>query len=285
MIETYAFFAMFAVLILTVSVMHMVVLTRFVRTKSAAVPDEYYAQLSPTADRHQSTAQFVSRYRLAQSAIALLGVLLLGWLISYMQRPDWDKRWVVIPVMVYFIMQWLPMVFIAIAGFKHLKVFKSFLLQSRRKATLKRRGLFDFVSPTVVWLAGLVYLLFVAFMLYAQIEPAAKLLFIGAVTFNYLLTMLTLYKLLYGKKSDPFETHAGRLHTIGLRARSSIHTCIAVVFFSTFTVAVMQSDLQRWLPFALAAFLTAVTLLTFRVFTAPPRGPDEDELHSNEVAS
>src|SRR5438105_8683493 len=104
--------------------------------------------------------QFIARYRLAHAAVALLGVLLLVWLIAYMQRPAWDKRWVVFPVMGYFVLQWLPMIVTAMAGLRHMKVLKAFLTQTKRKATLKRRGLFDFVPRGVVWLAALAYLLF-----------------------------------------------------------------------------------------------------------------------------
>jgi hypothetical protein len=285
MIEIYAFFAMLALLILTVSVMHMAVLVRFLRLKTAEVPDEYFAQLYPGVDRQQSTEQFVTRYRAAHAVIALSGALLLSWLINYMRQPDWDKRWVIFPLVVYFVLQWLPMAVAALAGFKHLKMFKSFLVQAKRKAVLKRRGLFDFVSPIIVAVAALAYLLCIGFVVYMLTEPLARLLFIGAVTFNYVLTALTIYKLLYGKKSDPFETHTGRLYNIALRAKSSIYSCIAVALFMSFIVAVIRSDLQRWIPFALAAFLTIVTLITFSVFTAPPGRLEADDLNSSGAAS
>ena len=116
MIEIYAFFAMLALLILTVSVMHMAVLVRFLRLKTAEVPDEYFAQVYPGVDRHQSTEQFVTRYRAAHAIIALSGALLLAWLFNYMQQPDWDKRWVVFPLVVYFVLQWLPMAITALRG-------------------------------------------------------------------------------------------------------------------------------------------------------------------------
>lgn len=285
MIETYAFLAMFAVLILTVSVMHMVLLTRFVREKTAEIPDEYYAQLSPTADRRQSTAAFITRYRAAHAGIALLGLLLLGWLFDYMQQPGWDKRWVLFPVVGYFMAQWVPMLVVALTGLKHMKVIRSFQAQMKRKAVLKRRGLFDFVSPLVVITSAACYLMFVALVVYLHMAPAAMLMFIGAVTFNYLLTAITLYKLLYGRKSNPFETHAGRLNTISLRAKSTIHSATAVALFMAFTAAVMRSDLQSWMPFALAAFLTIITFFTFSMFGPTRPRLQDDGLDSSEVAS
>jgi hypothetical protein len=285
MIETNSFLVMFGVLVLTVALMHMVLLTRFVRAKTAEVPEEYFAQLSPGVSRERSTKIFISRYRAAHVGVAVAGTLLLAWFLDYMQRPDWDKRWVVFPVVGYFVLQWLPMAVAAVTGLKHLAIFKSFLAQAKRKAVLKRRGLFDFVSPATVVVSALVYLLFVAYTARTVDELAPRLVFIGTVSMNYVLTILGIRKMLYGKKSDPFETHAERLYMIGVRAKSSIHGATAVALFMGFTVAVMRSDFQRWMPFALAAFLTLMTFITFSVFTARPRHLRTDALDSNEVAS
>jgi len=285
MIETNAFVAMLVVLILTIAVMHMLGLMRFVRVKTASMPDEYFAQIYPSLDRNASTEQFVSRYRRAHAAIALLGASLLAWLVSYMREPGWDKRWVVFPVMIYFLLQWLPMIFTAMTSIRHVQALRNFLVHTKRKAALKRRGLFDFVSPIAVWLAALAYLLFVPFALYVSDDTAAQALFIGALTFDYALTAFTVYRELYGKKSDPFENHAGRLYTIGLRVRSSLYSCIAVALFMWFTMAVMALGFDRWMPFGLAAFLTVVTFVTFSVFIARPPGLETDGLNTTEVAS
>jgi hypothetical protein len=265
--------------------MHMAVLMRFVRVKTASMPEEYFTQLFPSVDRHQSTEQFVVRYRLAHAALAVVAALLLGWLVVYMQRPDWDRRWVVFPVVAYFVSQWLPMFFTAIMGIKHMKALKVFLQHAKRKAVLKRRGLFDFVSPVAVFSAALVYILFVAFVISSQAEVVAALVFIGAVTLEYALSALSIYKMLYGRRSDPFETNEGRLHTIGMRVRSSVYISIAIALFMAFAVAVTLLGLDRWMPFALALLLTLITFITFRVFMGGPRALGMDELGSSEVAS
>lgn len=285
MLETNAFFAMFAVLILTVSVMHMFVLMRFVRMKTAAMPDEYFAQLYPGHDREESTRQFVTRYRVSHAALASLGVLLLGWLASYMQGTGWDKRWVLFLILGYFVLQWVPMVVTALAGFRHMQLFRSFLAQQKRRAALKRRGLFDFVSPFAVVFALLAGLSCGGFALYASNRLDVRLWFIGALAFHYVLSAFTVYRALYGKKSDPFETHAGRLQTIGLRIRTTVYSCIAVALFMPFPLGAMTLGLDGWLPFALATFLTAMTLITFGVFIGRPGGLESHGPETSEVVS
>jgi hypothetical protein len=285
MIETNAFFAMFAVLILTIALMHMLVLMRFVREKTAAMPEEYFAQIYPGHDRQQSTEKFVSRYRLAHGAVALVGMLLLGWLTNYMTDSGWDKRWVLFPVLGYFVLQWLPMVFTAIAGIKHMKALKSFFAQQKRKAALKRRGLSDFVSPFSVGLALLAGVFCCGFAIFASSRLDVRLWFIGALVFDYGLSAITVYRALYGRKSDPFETHVGRLRTIGLRVRSTVYSCIAVALFMPCALAAVTFGLDQWMPFALATFLTAMTLITFGVFIARPGDLETNDRNTSEVAS
>ena len=89
MIEAYAFLAAFTVQILVVSVLHPAWFIRYVRVKATSFPAERFAQLFPGVDRSQSVERFVTLYRAANTVIAVLGVLLLGWLFSYMRRADW----------------------------------------------------------------------------------------------------------------------------------------------------------------------------------------------------
>jgi hypothetical protein len=76
--------------------------------------------------------------------------------------------------------------------------------EAKRTALLQRRGLFDFISPRVVFLAVLSYLLFVAFVIYLQQDPVAGFIGrinLGAVTLVYALNAFVLYRVLYGKNA------------------------------------------------------------------------------------
>src|SRR5262249_33525178 len=107
--------------------------------------------------------RFLARFRAANRVVVVLGLLLLGWLIRYMQRPNWDVGAVGV-VMPYFVLQYFPIVLIAWFYKRFNKVHKRLLPEPRRKAVLQRRGLFDFVSPFSVLLVILAYFQFVAFM-------------------------------------------------------------------------------------------------------------------------
>ena len=274
MIEVYAFLAMFAIQILAMSVLHPIWFTRYVRVQATRYPAERFAQFYPGVDLDLARERFLTRYRALNTGIAVLGLLLLGWLFNYMLSPAWGERPVVILLCVYVVMQLLPICFVAWSGarFKS-KVLKHSLPEGKRKATLQRRGLFDFVSPFTVFLAVAGYFLFAAFVIYVQQKPFKGFALVGALTLVYAAEAFVVYKMLYGKKINPIETNADSVRAIGLAVKSCIYGCIlCVLFFATiFTIDLLE--LRSWIPFATSACLVVSMLLCFMGFIASPPSP------------
>jgi hypothetical protein len=282
MIEAYAFFAAFTVQLLTMSVLIPALFIRYIRVEAARLPAQRLAQMYPGVDLASAHKRFLTQYRALTASIAVLGLLLLGWLFSYMQRPDWDDGPVEALVCAYFMVQtMLPLALVVWVGIRFNLKHKRSLPEAKRTATLQRRGLFDFVSPFVVFVAALSYLLFAAFVLYLRQHPFpgfAGLITLGAVTLVYALNAFVVYRMLYGKKTNPFETHEGRLRTIGLVVKSSVYSCIVVIVFLSLNFSLVMLDLQRWEPFALSIFFIITALLSSMGFAVPPRQPISDDL-------
>src|SRR5215471_11362490 len=110
MIEVYLFLAAFAAQILGMSVLFPVRVTRNIRKGLQNVPAERLAELYPGVEVGQAHERFLARYRAANTVVVVLGLLLLGWLISYMQRPDWDVGTVGGMVTKYFLLQYVPII-------------------------------------------------------------------------------------------------------------------------------------------------------------------------------
>jgi hypothetical protein len=284
MIEAYAFLAMFTVQILAMSVLYPARFIRYLRLRVTSIPAERLAQLYPGVDVSLARERFLTRYRALNAGIAVLGLLLLGWLFSYMRRLDWGDGPVEVLVSVYFMVQaLLPLGLVVWHRVRFNKVHKRSLLEGKRKAILQRRGLFDFVSPFIVFLAAVSYLLFVAFVIYIEqhsFQGFSGLFDIGVITLVYALQASVVYAVLYGKKPNPFETHAGRMRTIGLVVKSCVYSCIACVVFISLYFTPALLDLQRWKPFALSVFLVITALLSLMGMAAPPRRPEADGLGS-----
>jgi len=105
MIEAYAFLAMFTVQIMAMSVVYPAWFIRYVQVQAKHVPAERLEQLYPGVDLGHAQERFLTHYRALNMGIAVLGLLLLGWLFSYMQGPDWDDGPVETLVTVYFVLQ------------------------------------------------------------------------------------------------------------------------------------------------------------------------------------
>src|SRR5688500_7389934 len=140
MFETYAFFAAFTAQILAMSVLYPAKLIRSVRAQMTSYSAERFPQLYP----HGSSGfdRTLTLYRALNTGVAALGFLLLGWLFSYMRRPDWDDGPVEALVAGYFVAQALPLCLAASAAVEFNKALKRALPEEKRKATLQRRGLF-----------------------------------------------------------------------------------------------------------------------------------------------
>jgi hypothetical protein len=286
MIEAYAFLAAFTVQILVMSVLYPAWFIRYLRLQVTKVSAERLAQMYPGVDLRHAQESFVTRYRALIAGIAVLGLVLLGWLFSYMRRPDWDDGPVETLVSVYFMVQMLlPLGLVVWFGIRFNRKHKRPLPEAKRTAILQRRGLFDFVSPVVVFLAVLSYFLFAAFVFYIRQHPFegfAGLINLGALTLVYALNACVVYMMLYGKK-NPYETHAGRVYTIGRIVKSSIYSCIVIVVFMSLNLSLALLDLQRWEPFALSIFFVITALLASMGFVAPLRHPEGGGLGSSPV--
>jgi hypothetical protein len=282
MTAVYAFLAAFTLQILVVSVLLPAWFVRYIRVQTTRLPAERLAQLYPGVDLPSFQERFLTQYRALVAGLAVLGLLLLGWLFSYMRRPDWDDGPVQVLVTVHFLVAYmLPFAFLVWAGLRFNKKHKRSVTEGKRTAILQRRGLFDFVSRSAVVLAVLSYFLFTAFVIYIQQYPFpgfAGLITLGGITLVYAVNAATVYWMLYGRKSNPFETHAGRLHTIGLAVKSSVYSCIVIVVYLSFNFALRLLDLQRWEPFALSSFFVICALVASMGYAAPLRKPEVDGL-------
>jgi len=290
MIEAYAFLAAFAAQILAGSVLYPARLIKYVRGWARDFGSERFAQLFPGVDYIKWVGRFVTGYRAANIVIAVLGLLLLGWMFTRIQQPDWAGE-VTVPATLYLFLQMSLLALIALyAIVRYHKVLTQRPQESKRKAILQRRGLFDFVSPPVVYFAVLSYFLFVVYGIWLDLyvydnTSLSKhcLKAIVSVTLVYALNAFMIYKYLYGKK-NPLMNHEGRVHTIAVTVKVGVYSSIAIAWFLSVFGTLGQPGLREWRPFALIVFFVVTMLLTLMSVSAPPRKPEADELGTSPIS-
>ncbi len=287
MIEVYLFLAVFPVQILGMSVLFPVRFARLIRTGLKNIPAERLAELYPGVDVGQAHERFLARYRAVNTVVAVLGLLLLGWFIRYMQRPNWDLGVVSGMGIAYAMLQYFPLILIAWFTTRFNKLHRRLLREPKRKAVLQRRGLFDFISPSTVLLVILAYLQYAAVIFYAARHPfpgfGGALANIGGVSLMYILLGAVVVKLHYGKKKDPLQTNADRIRMICGVANFYAWVCILMSVLLSFSIAQKLLKLETWGPFAGTVFFLIITLILLRGFSAPPRQPEADGLGSSPV--
>lgn len=279
MIETYAFLAALALQILVVSVLHPVWLMRYVRAKALA-------QL-PGWD-HDSRERLLTLYRAVNAAIAVLGLVLLGWVFSYTPSTDWDVRLASRLLRGYVVVQILPFVLVSLIGaWVKRKALMRSPLGMKRTASLQRRGLFHFVSPLIVGLAIFGYFLFAAFIIHVQRHPLPG--FPGyrlfrTVTLVYALNGFCVYWLLYRRRRWPLETSAYRMQAVGLQVKIVVYTSIAFILFLSLNVTLALLDMPRWAPFAISVYFMLIMLSISMMMFALGRQAEADRLGPSPVS-
>jgi hypothetical protein len=280
MIETYAFLTMFAIQILAGSVVCPRLFIRRVRADTKAFPDERFRELFPGKDKLASTERFVRRYRAQNTAIAVFGLILLGWLFYYLRRPGWNEPTVVLLITIELLAQMVPHFLISRMAAKYNKQLLAASADGKRTAVLQRRGLLDFVSPLSILLAVLSYVFLAALVIYIRMHPFpgfGGLINLGVVTLSYAVMAIVAYRIIYGRKRNPMLRHADRLFAIGVAVKTFIYTCIGLTVFTSVVLTLGLLHLRSWNLFAVGVFYV-LAVLTPNIVTAIVRRQPKVEL-------
>jgi hypothetical protein len=97
---------------------------------------------------------------------------------------------------------------------------------------------------------------------------------IGFLTLVYALQTFLVYRALYGKKDNPLETPAGRVHQIGVTVKVNLYSCIVCAVFFAFVFTVDVLDQKKWVPLAQSLCLLITTILCMMSLSVPPRDPE-----------
>jgi hypothetical protein len=161
--------------------------------------------------------------------------------------------------------------------------------ETRRTASLQRRGLFDFVSPYAVFLAALLYVLFAAAMVYFWLNPFPDfnhpLWPLRGITFGYSVNAALTYWILHGRRNAPLETRAGRMKENAVAITAMVYACIAVVVFTSITVMLREFlHEEKWIPFAVSVFLVLMVLMSTRGLRHAAARTDADCLNPSPAS-
>ena len=199
--------------------------------------------------------------------ISIMGLMLLiNFFINFpydSQRERWDQS----IVNAFFMLQFLPLFLLELSSFKLFKLMRKSDIRTTKKAELKPRRLFDFISPLLMGSAVVVYLTFVGFIIYFNqfnypwfggylnigIISAGNLFFAGIAIWN-----------MYGKKLDPYQSFEDRRRQISLIVKQMVYISIGVTVYGAFSIIVHTFELRHFNSTFMSVYLQIIAVASYQ---------------------
>lgn len=267
MIEVYLFYAAF---------LAQVVLFSFY------YPRKLLAKLSSLTKRHpqethpppypQLVLAFWER-RSAFKSLSVLGLicgsLLLVDSFIKMRSNTWDIDQTNVRMGFFLLLQFAPLYVLTRAGMLHYKNLKEVSHNAVRNADTRPRRLFDFVSPAVVGLAVLLYILLCVIALYVGQDPTSNIedIFrkVWMPTFANMLFATGVFYILYGRKRDPYQDNKDRLLSMEIGIKALVIFSIADSVYFSIRLLLPFLDLQNFTPLAHSLFDILILFYLFHL--------------------
>ncbi len=220
-------------------------------------PPSGYSKLYPKPIGYYEKA--LRNFKTINGCILLVGLLLMAVMFVYSKGGEWD---IVFP---YFMIQFIPMLLLEIGSFNMYKLMRK--ASTTRKAELHPRRLLDFISPRLIGLAVLVYLAFIAFVVYMRqfeypwfggYENVAVM-----TGMNLFLAGILLWNI-YGKKQDPYQAYEDRKRHIDHFAKQMVFVSISATLFGIIQVVIKAIDLDDFDPMIMSLYFQLIAVISLR---------------------
>ena len=226
-------------------------------------PPSAYPKLYPRPVEHYESGR--RSYRNLNILILGLGLLILAALVANPHDNDLGSA---ISVGFYFV-QFIPLMILEFSSFKELKLMRNASPRPTRKAELRPRHLFDFISPVLFGLAVLVYVVFVGVILYMrqfEYEWFGGFTNIAALTLmNLLFAGIVLWNM-YGKKQNPHQSYEDRNKQIETILKSLLFISIAATVYVMISVVLSALEMRHLMPIAMSLYLQVVALASIQSY-------------------
>ena len=234
-----------------------------IKTMFEEYPAETHPKLYPgSPEVHRKT---IDRFRVFNTLIFVAGLLVLAAMLRIPHDNDVHNA----VTIGYLFAQVLPLILLDLSWFRYLKLMRIANTSSTRRAELNPRRLFDFVSPALFGFGVLVYIAFVAFIIYMKRfdHPwfGGYLNIVGITGMNGFFAMLILFNL-YGKKLNPHQAPEDRAKQIAAQIKALVITSIVATLFIACDIVLSALDMRDALPVMLSLYLQVIALISFQTY-------------------
>ena len=252
-------------------------------------PPSSYPKLYPRPIEAYKIAHWV--FKVANWFVLALGFVILGsvmFLIDHSTFADDGYISEAFPI-VYGVIQFLPLMALEFSEFSHLKLMRKANTSSVRTAELRRRGIFDFVSPMLLIVAFCLYAGSIVFDAYVHdfevtwSHDTAQRGIVITLT-NLMLAVVGAWTL-HGRNKDPYQSSEDRDRKIAASLKSLLYVSMAMsVFFMTVSADdVFEMDFLD--AILVSAYFQVIVFLSLGHMLRSVKPEDLDfDVYKNDVA-
>jgi len=208
-------------------------------------------------------------------ALVVAGVLIIVGLILRTLAGDWDGKivtpwstsgeWAAAIVIPFFVVQFIAAVgYLSLSSRKFMKALAKAPPPRVRTTELHRRRLVDFVSPTLLVVAALINVAFIAFVLYDYWRfdlPRFKAVgSIVSVVLVLAVFSVTVAAALRAPRVDPYQAHQDRRNIIKLGVQQALAFCIVYPVLLALWLTIRIFDPNFLEPVITSVFCQGVAL-------------------------
>ena len=204
------------------------------------------------------------RYQLFNHFVLLIGVLIIAadaWWSNTYGGGVGDA----LPV-VFGIIQFMPMMWLELSEFGQFKLMRKINANTKRKAELSRRRLFDHVSPVLVF--TVVSLFFAAIVLdfywhdFSYELAGDTLIRAFTLSLSNVLFILIVRFNLNGKKHNPHQSYEDRSRQVEMVSRTLSYLSIVMSLFFIYTAAGDVYDLDAYEHVVMSVYFQIIALIS-----------------------
>ncbi len=166
-------------------------------------------------------------FRLMNRVILVAGLILLAVLMNYSRSGKWDH----VIAMWFFFLQCFPVMLLDLSSLREARLMRD--SSTTRKAELRPRRLFDFVSPATI----------------------ANVFFAGIA-----------FRQIYGKKLNPHQAFEDRARQIRTVVHTMVFVSIAATVFIALAIVLAAFDSRVFQPPAQSVYFQLLAVVSFRVY-------------------
>ncbi len=227
----------------------------------ATYPPSTHPRLYPKPAEYYKTGQ--ATFRLANRIILVLGLVILFAIVFVVDHSSFaddgyiSEAW---PV-VYGMIQFLPLVYLEFSEFNQFKLMRQTNSATSRKAELRPRRLFDFISPSLFGLAVILYLTAVGLDLYLHqfvMNWGQNLWLTGGMLFFAVIGGIKVY----GRKSNPHQSNLDRARETTAALLSLTYLSITISIFYMFLSVDNVYNLDYLDAILMSVYFQAIVLLS-----------------------